>query len=127
MRRASVSSGAGRRSSTRPWALPSVMLRTVLVMNSELGTITVERSPSWISVARTFTRRTSPSVSPSTTQSPTFTGRSASRIRPEMKFCTMACRPKPMPTDSALATQAMRSTLIPRPASATAITTTPPT
>ena len=103
------------------------MLRTVLVMNSELGTIRVERSPSWISVARTLMRRTSPSAVPSTTQSPTFTGRSASRIRPEMKFCTMACRPKPMPTDSALAIQAMRLTLMPSADSATAITTMPPT
>ena len=75
-------------------------------MNSEFGTMTVERSPIWISVERTLMRRMSPSTPESETQSPTFTGRSASRIRPETKFCTMDCRPKPMPTDSALATQA---------------------
>ena len=125
--RASVLSGIGSRISTRPSALRRVMLRTVLVMNSELGTIRVERSPSWISVARTLMRRTSPSEVPSTTQSPTFTGRSASRIRPEMKFCTMACKPKPMPTDSALAIHAMRLTLMPSAESATVITTMPPT
>ena len=44
-----------------------------------------------------------------------------------MKFCTIACKPKPIPTDNALATQAMRSTLMPSPASAAAITTTPNT
>lgn len=37
------------------------MLRTLLVINSELGTINVERSPTWISVARTLILRTSPS------------------------------------------------------------------
>ncbi|MNX72820.1 hypothetical protein D3C86_1041880 [compost metagenome] len=124
---ASVVSGMGRRISTRPSALASVMLRTVLVMNSEFGTISVERSPSWISVARTLMRRTSPSVVPSTTQSPTFTGCSASRISPEMKFCTMACRPKPMPTDSALATHAMRSMPMPSADSENATTRMPPT
>ena len=126
-RLASVVSGIGRRINTRPSALASVMLRTVFVMNSELGTISVERSPSWISVARTLMRRTSPSAVPSTTQSPTFTGRSASRIRPEMKFCTIACKPKPMPTDSALATHAMRSTPMPSADSAEATTRMPPT
>jgi len=50
-------------------------------------------------------RRISPSTPARLTQSPTFTGRSVSRIKPEMKFCTMACRPKPIPTDSALTTQ----------------------
>ena len=124
---ASVVSGIGKRISTRPSALASVMLRTVLVMNSEFGTISVERSPSWISVARTLMRRTSPSAVPNTTQSPTLTGRSASKISPEMKFCTMACRPKPIPTDSALATHAIRSTPIPSADSATATTSTPPT
>ena len=75
-----------------------VTLRTVWEMNCEFGTITVERSPIWISVARVDP----PDIAlhpPRLTQSPTFTGRSVSRIRPEMKFCTMACRPKPMPTE----------------------------
>ncbi len=35
-----------------------------------------------------------------------FTGRSVSRIRPETKFFTISCRPKPIPTDSALTIQA---------------------
>ena len=45
-RLASVFSGIGRRTCTRPSALVRVMLRTDLVMNSEFGTIRVERSPS---------------------------------------------------------------------------------
>ncbi|MNE64128.1 hypothetical protein D3C80_1595200 [compost metagenome] len=70
-----------------------------------MGTITVERSDIWISVARTLMRRISPSTPARLTQSPTFTGRSVSRIRPEMKFCTICCKPKPIPTDRALTTQ----------------------
>lgn len=42
------------------------------------------------------------------TQSPIFTGRSASRINPDTKFCVIACRPKPIPTDNALNTSASR-------------------
>ena len=101
-------------------------MRTALVISSELGTSTVVRSPVWISVARTLIRRMSPSASPTTTQSPTLTGRSASRIRPEMKFCTIACRPKPIPTDSALAIQAIRSRPTPMAASAIATAATMP-
>ena len=126
-RAGSLSSGSGTRKRTRPSALASVTLRTLFVMSSELGTITVERSPIWISVARTLMRRMSPSASPSTTQSPTLTGRSTSRIRPDTKFCTIACRPKPMPTESALATHAMRSTEMPSSDNANATTMTPPT
>ncbi|KAG1329696.1 hypothetical protein G6F61_015062 [Rhizopus arrhizus] len=55
----------------------------------------------------------SPSTPPSDTQSPTLTGRSASRIRPDTKFCTTACKPKPIPTDSALAIHATRSRPMP--------------
>ncbi|MNJ76934.1 hypothetical protein D3C77_743230 [compost metagenome] len=73
----------------------------------------MERSPIWISVARTLMRRMSPSTPPSDTQSPTLTGRSASRIRPDTKFCTTACKPKPIPTDSALAIHATRSRPMP--------------
>ena len=112
---ASVSSGIGSLISTRPWALARVTLRTFSVMSCEFGTITVERSPMRISVARTLMRWMSPSTSVlRLTQSPTFTGRSTSRISPEMKFCTMACRPKPIPTVSALTIQVMlfRSTCI---------------
>ena len=90
----------------RPWLLPIVMLRTVLVTSSELGTISVDLSPTWISVERRLMRRMSPSWSPSFTQSPIFTGRSASRIRPETKFWVITCRPKPIPTDSALTSNA---------------------
>ncbi len=93
------------------------MLRMVLVISSELGTIRVDLSPTWISVERTEMRRMSPSWSPIFTQSPIFTGRSASRIRPETKFWVIACRPKPMPTDSALASSASFSNPMPSVAS----------
>ena len=53
-----------------------------------------------------------------TTVSPIFTGRSARRMRPEMKFWVIACRPKPMPTDRAETTSAMRSTPMPSEVSA---------
>lgn len=68
---ASVSSGRVRFTPTTPRALPMVTLRTVWEMNCEFGTITVERSPIWISVARTLIRRISPSTPPRLTQSPT--------------------------------------------------------
>ncbi|MNI52556.1 hypothetical protein D3C73_1073500 [compost metagenome] len=90
----------------RPWLLPIVMLRMVLVISSELGTIKVDLSLTWISVERTLMRLISPSWSPSFTQSPIFTGRSVSRIRPETKFWMIACRPKPIPTESALTSNA---------------------
>ena len=125
-RSASVDRGMGSLICTRPNGLERVTLRTVLVMNSEFGTITVERSLIWISVARTLMRRMSPSTPPSETQSPTWTGRSASRIRPDTKFCTMACRPKPIPTDKALAIQATRSSPMPAADRASATATTKP-
>ncbi|MNY33773.1 hypothetical protein D3C86_1680680 [compost metagenome] len=90
-----------------------VTLRRFWEISCELGTITVERSPSWISVARTLMRRISPSTPARLTMSPTFTGRSVSRIRPEMKFFTISCRPKPIPTDSALTIQARFSHFTP--------------
>ncbi|MNM78592.1 hypothetical protein D3C81_905020 [compost metagenome] len=102
----------------RPSALAMVMLRMVLVINSEFGTISVERSPTWISVERTEMRRMSPSWSPIFTQSPIFTGRSASRIKPDTKFWVIACRPKPIPTDNALASSASFSKPTPSVASA---------
>ena len=102
----------------RPSGAPSVLFCSVLVTSSELGTRSVERSKVWISVARTRMWRTSPSTPPTLTQSPTFTGRSTNRIRPETKFCTTCCRPKPMPTDRALAIRAMRSSPSPAEASA---------
>ncbi|MNT00198.1 hypothetical protein D3C72_1346220 [compost metagenome] len=86
-----------------------VTLRTFCEISCELGTITVERSPSWISVARTLMRRMSPSTPARLTMSPTLTGRSVSRIRPETKFFTISCRPKPIPTDSALTIHARLS------------------
>ncbi|MNL74522.1 hypothetical protein D3C87_2001700 [compost metagenome] len=39
-------------------------------------------------------------------RSPTFTGRSVSRINPDTKFLTISCKPKPIPTDNALTIQA---------------------
>lgn len=56
--------GQGKGDSDHPSALPMVTLRTFCVMNCEFGTITVERSPIWISVARTLIRRISPSTPP---------------------------------------------------------------
>ncbi len=88
------------------------------MIRSELGTMTVVRSNVWISVARTRIRRMSPSTPPTLTQSPTFTGRSISRMRPETKFWTTCCSPNPMPTDSALAINAI--CLKPRPIAARA-------
>ena len=71
-----------------------------------------------ISVARMLIARTSPSRSPMATQSPTFTGRSTRRIRPETKLPMMDCRPKPMPTDRALAKRVIWLKLNPRYAKA---------
>ncbi len=62
------------------------------------------RSTVSISVALTDIRLTRPRWPLISIQSPTFTGRSASRIRPETKLFTIDCSPKPMPTDSAPAT-----------------------
>ncbi|MNF12561.1 hypothetical protein D3C80_2140920 [compost metagenome] len=47
-------------------------------------------------------RRISPSTPLKLIRSPTLTGRSVSRIRPETKFLTISCKPKPIPTDNAL-------------------------
>ena len=91
----------------RPTVLPWVQFLTALVMNSWLGMMTLARSKVSISVARMLIRRTQPSSFLTTTQSPTRTERSANRMMPEMKFATTACRPKPMPTDSAPAIRAI--------------------
>ena len=53
-------------------------------------------------LARMPIRSTTPTASPVCTESPIFTGRSKSRIRPETKLLMMFCRPKPTPTPSAL-------------------------
>ena len=42
--------------------------------------------------------RTSPDVSPTVIVSPTWNGRSNSRISPDTKFVTTLCRPRPAPT-----------------------------
>ncbi len=96
-----------------------------MVIRLELGTITVERSEVRISVARTRMSITSPSTPETFTQSPTFTGRSISRMIPATKFWTICCRPKPMPTDSALAIRAI--CWKPRPATPKAQTRATPT
>src|SRR5881409_2763556 len=46
-------------------------------------------------------RETSPSRSPISAMSPTWIGRSKSRMSPDTKLLTMLCRPKPMPTPNA--------------------------
>jgi hypothetical protein len=40
-------------------------------------------------------------IPPASTVSPTWIGRSKSRISPETKLLTMLCRPKPIPTPNA--------------------------
>ncbi len=117
----SLSIGTENCSWIRPIGAASVMFWIVLVISSELGTISVDRSATWISVDRTLIRLTSPSWLPIRTQSPILTGRSASRISPDTKFCVIACRPKPMPTDSAPSTTASFS--IPMPSAASAHST----
>ena len=84
-----------------------VQFFTTPVMSSEFGMITLALSKVSISVARTLMRRTWPSSPLTTIWSPTRIGRSASRIRPDTKFETIDCRPKPMPTESAPATSAI--------------------
>ena len=97
----------------RPRRFCSVQLVTGEETNSELGTTTDAESNVSISVARTEIRRTVPSVSPITTQSPTRIGRSISISRPATKFSTTVRRPKPMPTESAPATMAKLERLMP--------------
>ena len=66
-----------------------------------------------IRVERTEMSLTKPWVPPTSIQSPSLIGRSISRMIPETKFCTMFCRPKPMPTDSAPATRASEERSMP--------------
>ena len=67
-------------------------------MNSELGTITNTLSAERTVVDLMFSSRTSPSISPTTTQSPTFIGRSSISIKPDTKFEVTFCKPNPIPT-----------------------------
>jgi hypothetical protein len=53
-------------------------------------------------------------------------GRSVSRMRPETKFETTDCSPKPIPTDSAPAMNAIFCRSTPSAASASAIAVIPP-
>ena len=92
---------------TRPERSRSTMFLTLPVISVEFGMITVARSKVSISVERTLMRRTVPSSAPTTIQSPTRIGRSASRIRPETKLLTIDWRPKPIPTERAPATIAI--------------------
>ncbi|MNE88600.1 hypothetical protein D3C80_1859240 [compost metagenome] len=57
-------------------------------------------------------------------KSPTFTGRSVSRIRPEIKFFTISCKPKPIPTDKALTIHASLFHSMPSDDSVSRITST---
>ncbi|MNE74587.1 hypothetical protein D3C80_1706770 [compost metagenome] len=93
--------------------LRCVQLPTEELTNSEFGTMIDWPRKVSISVARTESRLTVPSVVPVTTQSPTLKGRSTSRIRPDTKFDTMFCRPKPIPTERAEATSARLERLRP--------------
>ena len=111
----------------RPSVLARVQFFTTPVISSEFGMITLARSKVSISVARTRMRRTQPSSPLTTMESPARIGRSASRIRPETKFDTIDCRPKPMPTESAPATSAIFCRSMPRLPSASAIAAITPT
>jgi hypothetical protein len=51
-----------------------------------------------IVVARMRMRSTVPLMSPMVTVSPTLKGRSNSTTKPQIKFATISCNPKPMPT-----------------------------
>ena len=73
-------------------------------MNSELGISTLAPLKVATSVERTLIRLTMPSLSLTTTQSPSLIGRSISTIRPQTKLLMTVCKPKPIPTDSAPAT-----------------------
>ena len=102
----------------RPSVFTRVQFLTMPVMSSEFGMITLARSKVSISVARTRTRRTHPSSPLTTIESPTRIGRSVSRMRPDTKFDTTDCSPKPMPTESAPAISAIFCRSKPSPVSA---------
>ena len=101
------------RTSVRASRLRWVQLPTEALISSEFGRITICRWNVSICVARTEIFLTMPLVPPATIQSPTLNGRSASRIRPETKFWTMFCKPKPMPSDRPPATSARLDRLMP--------------
>ena len=98
----------------------------VRLTRNGLAMITLERSRVSISVARTWMRRTRPSSPLTLMMSPTRIGRSASRIRPETKFDTTDCRPKPIPIDKAPATSVIFWKSTPSCASASEIAPTTP-
>ncbi|MCY1413622.1 hypothetical protein D9M71_290550 [compost metagenome] len=92
----------------------SVQLISWLVRKVWFGTITSLRSLSVMCVARMWMRLTVPVTVPMVTRSPMRTGRSNSRIRPEMKLAKIACMPKPIPTESAATSHCSLSQLTPR-------------
>ena len=90
-----------RFSSMRRWRFDKVQLVTLSEISCPLGTINSELLKSRMMLARIPIRRMTPISLWTCTTSPTFTGRSKSRISPETKLFTMFCKPKPIPTPSA--------------------------
>ena len=66
-------------------------------------------------------RLTSPARLPISMRSPTPTGRSTMRIRPETKLLTTFCSPKPMPTPTALASSVTFAMSMPSAASVSTV------
>ena len=96
---------------------------TLLEIRSPLGTTTSAPSTVRIVLERMPMRRTSPTSEPTSTTSPTWIGRSKSKISPETKLDTRFCSPKPSPTPSAPASSVTRER--PMPAALKASTTPP--
>ena len=101
--------------STRRCESESVQLVTRSEISCEFGTINSAPVQVRTVLERIPIRFTSPSsaVSRSWMLSPTWAGRSKSRISPETKLFTTFCRPKPIPTPKAPASSVKRSRLSP--------------
>ncbi|EKD60235.1 MAG: hypothetical protein ACD_54C00865G0001 [uncultured bacterium] len=111
--RLSLVNGTATGTIKRPDMLKRVQFVTRPEIRSEFGTITSDLSKVWMRVDRTEIDLTMPCVVPTSIQSPSLTGRSISRMMPDTKFDTTACKPKPMPTDNAPATMARPERSIP--------------
>src|SRR6478672_493240 len=67
-------------------------------MSDPFGTMTSEPSAVRMTLARMPMRLTSPTLPPTSMTSPTFIGRSKSRISPDTKLLITFCNPNPIPT-----------------------------
>ena len=79
----------------------NVQLVTFSVIIDLFGNSTSRLSKSVTVVARILILLTVPLKLPMVTKSPTRIGRSNNMIKPETKFATISCKPKPRPTPSA--------------------------